>query len=412
MKHLEKDFQRLCLWFILLIISGITPINAQSGAVPVDADNSTFESVDNLMDSIEVSLLTCSPHEEIYSLYGHSAIRWHNLRQQGPGAVTEDFVFNWGVFDFRKPYFIPRFVFGLTDYELGAYPYNYFWPYYKEYGSSVVEQVINLTSAEKIRLKEILVENLRPENKVYRYNYFYDNCSTRPRDIIEKCISGKVEYAQREEYTPSYREMVHQCTRNHPWAAFGNDILLGVRADMKTSLREQEFLPGNLMYDFDRAQIYVDGQYRPLVKERRILVPPGVQIIEQDFPLTPTECAWILMAICLIIVVWEWRRGKTLKYWDALLMLLQGLAGSVLFIMLFSQHPTTSTNLQILLLNPVSLFFIPSILRRRPTHWWKILIVMTALFLLGGIFQQYAEGMIIVALSLLSRAMIHLKVKV
>ena len=412
MKHLEKDFQRLSLWFILLIISGITPINAQSGAVPVDADNSTFESVDNLMDSIEVSLLTCSPHEEIYSLYGHSAIRWHNLRQQGPGAVTEDFVFNWGVFDFRKPYFIPRFVFGLTDYELGAYPYNYFWPYYKEYGSSVVEQVINLTNAEKIRLKEILVENLRPENKVYRYNYFYDNCSTRPRDIIEKCISGKVEYAQREEYTPSYREMVHQCTRNHPWAAFGNDILLGVRADMKTSLREQEFLPGNLMYDFDRAQIYADGQYRPLVKERRILVPPGVQIIEQDFPLTPTECAWILMAICLIIVVWEWRRGKTLKYWDALLMLLQGLAGCVLFIMLFSQHPTTSTNLQILLLNPVSLFFIPSILRRRPTHWWKILIVMTVLFLLGGIFQQYAEGMIIVALSLLSRAMIHLKVKV
>jgi hypothetical protein len=411
-KHLEKDFQRLSLWIILLIFSGITPINAQSGAVPVDADNSTFESIDNLMDSIEVSLLTCSPHEEIYSLYGHSAIRWHNLRQQGPGAVTEDFVFNWGVFDFRKPYFIPRFVFGLTDYELGAYPYNYFWPYYKEYGSSVVEQVINLTNAEKIRLKEILVENLRPENKVYRYNYFYDNCSTRPRDIIEKCISGKVEYAQREEYTPSYREMVHQCTRNHPWAAFGNDILLGVRADMKTSLREQEFLPGNLMYDFDRAQIYVDGQYRPLVKERRILVPPGVQIIEQDFPLTPTECAWILMAICLIIVVWEWRRGKTLKYWDALLMLLQGLAGCVLFVMLFSQHPTTSTNLQILLLNPVSLFFIPSILRRRPTHWWRILTVMTVLFLLGGIFQQYAEGMIIVALSLLSRAMIHLKVKV
>ena len=357
-------------------------------------------------DSIEVSLLTCSPHEEIYSMYGHSAIRWHDLRNS-----EDDVVFNWGMFNFNKPYFVARFVFGLTDYELGVYPYESFWPYYKHWGSSVIEQVLDLTNNEKHRLKEILSENLKPENKVYRYNYFYDNCSTRPRDMIEKCMEGKVEYAQRDDYTPSYRDMVHDCTRNHAWAAFGNDMLLGVKADLKTSLREQEFLPENLMYDFDRAKIYANGEYRPLVKDRRILVPPGVQIIEKEFPLTPMECACLLLACSLIVIAFEWKRKKTFRYWDALLMLMQGLAGIVLFIMLFSQHPTTSTNLQILLLNPLPLIYIPAILRRRTTRWWMILLVMGILFLFGGIFQHYAEGMIIVALCLLLRVLINLKYK-
>ena len=81
---------------------------------------------DNLekYDSIEVSLLTCSPHEEIYSLYGHTALRWHDLHQSGPSAGN-DIAFNWGIFNFNKPYFVLRFVFGLTDYELGIMPFQY-----------------------------------------------------------------------------------------------------------------------------------------------------------------------------------------------------------------------------------------------------------------------------------------------
>ena len=353
-------------------------------------------------DSIEVSLLTCSPHEEIYSLYGHSALRWHDMRQNGLNAGN-DIVFNWGIFNFNKPYFVLRFVFGLTDYELGPIPYQPFCNYYQEWGSSVTEQVLNLTPEEKMRLQAALAENLKPENRIYRYNYFYDNCSTRPRDIIEKCLNGRLEYAQREDYTPSYREMVSLCTRNHPWATFGNDMLLGVKADFATDLREQEFLPENLMYDFDHAQIYAAGEYRPLVKERRIPVLPGVQVIEQDFPLSPMECALILLALTAVIMLIEWKSGKRQVWYDVILMTIQGLAGCVLFVMLFSQHPTTSTNLQILLLNPLPLFFIPSVIRQNVTRWQKILLTMIILYLIGSIFQHYAEGMIIVALSLLLR---------
>ena len=217
-----------------------------------------------------------------------------------------------------------------------------------------------------------------------------------------------MKYQSREDYQPSYREMVRVCTRNHPWATFGNDILLGVKADFKTTLREQEFLPENLLYDFDRAQIYSDGVYRPLVKERRIALKNGVQVIEKDFPLTPTECALILLGLSLLIIVWEWRCKKTVVVWDVLLMLLQGLAGCVLFVMLFSQHPTTSTNLQLLLLNPLPLGFLYSVIRGRDSHWWGIQVILAGCFLAGSLLQHYAEGMLILALCLLLRSGIHL----
>ena len=268
---------------ILLSVSYITPIYAQSAP---NAENGAFVAVESNidpMDSVEVSLLTCSPHEEIYSLYGHAAIRWH----QG----DTDLVFNWGMFSFSKPYFALRFVFGLTDYELAAYPFERFWPYYQQWGSSITEQVLNLTNDEKRTLQRLLGENLQEENRVYRYNFFYNNCSTKPRDVIEKSIEGQVVYEERSDYQPTFREMVRECNRNHLWSKFGNDMLLGVKADLATTREEQEFLPMNLMTDFAHAQIYKDGEYRPLVKEQRLLVPPGVQVIEPDFGLCDDNSA-------------------------------------------------------------------------------------------------------------------------
>jgi hypothetical protein len=198
--------------------------------------------------------------------------------------------------------------------------------------------------------------------------------------------------------------MVRECNRNHLWSKFGNDLLLGLKADLKTNRAEQEFLPMNLMTDFTRAQIYKDGEYRPLVKENRLLVAPGVQQIEPDFILSPTEVALILLAISLAIAVYEWRRKKIAKWWDVLLMTVQGLVGVVLTVMIFSQHPTTSLNLNLLLFNPLSLLFIPAIIKGKRDLWRKVLATMFILFALGSFFQSYAEGMWIVALCLLIRS--------
>ena len=392
MKHLKIIFNALKGVLLTLILVSSTPVAAQEDIPP--------------MDSVEFSLLTCQPHDEVYSLYGHTAIRYHELR---PGGL--DWAFNYGVFDFKKPHFVARFVFGLTDYELGAYPYKYFVKEYRRFGSMVTEQVLNLTDEEKMTLHDALAINLRPENKIYRYNYFYNNCTTKARDIIESCINGKVEYAGREDYTPSYRDMVHSMTRNNPWSRFGNDLLLGIKADWKTDLRQQEFLPGNLLYDFDHAQIYSNGNYRPLIKERRIAVPAGVQIIESGFPLSPLACAAILLAVGIVIFFFEWRKKRAFVLWDVLLMMTTGTIGIVLTLMLFSQHPTVSLNLQIILCNPLPWLFLWPVIRGRETRYWKITAILAVLFLIGSFFQCYAEGIHVLALCLLMQCYANMKIK-
>ncbi len=392
MKHLKIIFNALKGVLLTLILVSSAPVAAQEDIPP--------------MDSVEFSLLTCQPHDEVYSLYGHTAIRYHELR---PGGL--DWAFNYGVFDFKKPHFVARFVFGLTDYELGAYPYKYFVKEYRRFGSMVTEQVLNLTDEEKMALHDALAINLRPENKIYRYNYFYNNCTTKARDIIESCINGKVEYAGREDYTPSYRDMVHSMTRNNPWSRFGNDLLLGIKADWKTDLRQQEFLPGNLLYDFDHAQIYSNGSYRPLIKERRIAVPAGVQIIESGFPLTPLACAAILLAVGIVIFFVEWRKKRVFVLWDVLLMITTGTIGIVLTLMLFSQHPTVSLNLQIILCNPLPWLFLWPVIRGRETRYWKITAILAVLFLIGSFFQCYAEGIHVLALCLLMQCYANMKIK-
>lgn len=355
------------------------------------------------MDSVEISLLTCSPHEAIYSLYGHTAIR---INDQCNG---EDLAVNYGLFSFEKPHFVLRFLFGLTDYEMGIEPFEAFCRQYRYYGSSVTQQVLNLTNEEKWNIVKAVNINYMPENSVYRYNYFYDNCTTRAVDMLTTHLAdAHVVFEGEQQKYPSFREMVHGCLPHHPWNRFGNDMLLGVKADCKTTLREHQFLPANAMDDFRHAMIVgQDGSNRPLVLREEIVVPEGTQDVWKDFPLSPKDVFLIVLAITVLITLLEAYTKKVLWGYDALLMILCGLAGIVLFLMLFSQHPTVRVNLLLLLLNPLPLFFIWRMIRRarkrlpdRQYAWWIILI---CLFFIGGIWQHYAEGIFLLASSLLIR---------
>ena len=368
--------------------------------------NSTFgqESAE-AMDSVEISLLTCSPHDAIYSLYGHSAVRYHDLR------TGEDLVFNYGVFNYRVRFFVLKFMLGKTDYELGVCPFSRFSAEYEHFGSQVQEQVINLSAEEKLRLKYLLAENYLPQNRVYRYNIFYDNCSIRARNIILKSIQGKVEFHERDDYNPSFRDILHAYTADHPWVMFGDDICLGINADKKIGRELQEFLPDNLMYGFSTATIYEAG-FRPFVKETRTVVKPGVQIIERGFPFTPKECAIGLLLLTAILASFEVRYRKLFYVADAVWLLLFGICGMLLTVLAFSEHPATTLNLQLLVFNPLFLFVLVRTARRMRQHrkdnFWKWLILLVALFLVGRTVQHYAEGMMVLACCLLFRSVTHL----
>lgn len=355
------------------------------------------------MDSVEISLLTCSPHEAIYSLYGHTAIRINDQRN------GEDLAVNYGLFSFEKPHFVLRFLFGLTDYEMGIEPFEAFCRQYRYYGSSVTQQVLNLTNEEKWNIVKAVNINYMPENSVYRYNYFYDNCTTRAVDILTTHLAdAHVVFEGEQQKYPSFREMVHGCLPHHPWNRFGNDMLLGVKADCKTTLREHQFLPANAMDDFRHAMIVgQDGSNRPLVLREEIVVPEGAQDVWKDFPLSPKDVFLIVLAITVLITLLEAFTRKVLWGYDALLMILCGLAGIVLFLMLFSQHPTVRVNLLLLLLNPLPLFFIWRMIRRArkrlPDRQYAGWIILICLFFIGGIWQHYAEGIFLLASSLLIR---------
>lgn len=386
-KKLNIFLYRLLLTFILLDISKI-------------AIGNTTNYAETPADSIRVSLLTCSPHDEIYSLYGHTAIRYEDK------ASKTDIVVNYGMFSFKKPFFVARFVLGLTDYEMGIQDFNDFCYEYQYFGSQVTQQEINLTPEEKEQLLKALQDNYA-NARVYRYNYFYNNCTTKARDIILKSINGKIEYKNAIDKSVSFRDLIHGCNANYSWASFGNDLLLGFKADMQTTREEQQFLPDNLMRDFGQAKIVsADGSARPLVKNTEIIVKGNDYAIAGKTKVTPQFVFITLLLLIAAIVVAEFKTKKRFLWVDISLLLASGLAGLILFVMLFSEHPTTSTNLQIFILCPLNLYWAIYIIKnkrneRKLRKAWTFLSIMLCIGLSGRLIQVYAEGMPLLALSLL-----------
>ena len=372
----------------------LTFILLASMSMPVAAD-------DFHADSATVSLLTCSGGREVYEQYGHTAIRFNNNR-------GTDITFNYGVFDFNTPDFVYRFIKGETDYQLGIEPFEYFRSSYARRGSEVREQVLNLTSDEKVRLFQSLCVNFQPENRIYRYNFFYDNCTTRARDMIISHLDGTVEY--RDSLPPTtFREYVHGCSHDYPWTTFGIDLLLGVRADCKTTREERQFLPYNLHDDFASAIIRdSDGSERPLVKETNQLLKAGPVMTGADMPISPHTAMILFSALILLVTAIEQFWLKRIFWWfDALLMFIVGAVGIVLCALFFSKHPTVRTNLQCLLFNPLPLLMLYPVvkhLRKNQGHWWwTVQLILLILCCIGCFFQDYATGVPILACVLLYR---------
>ena len=360
-------------------------------------------------DSVTISLLTAGPGDEVWSLYGHTAIRYHDLR------TGEDLVVNYGMFSFQKSFFIARFVLGLTDYEMGITTMDHFINSYGSEGRWVYEQVLNLTREEKLQLTFALNENYLPENRVYRYNYFYNNCTTKAREMIINHLNVKGYTSDNQWSGNSYREMTHQWTTNHRWTRFGNDLLLGVGSDLKTQREASFFLPDSVRKDFDNIILTnPDGTKRKLVAKATWLIHPKKTIDQSPSTfVTPQIVFGILFAIILMLTIYQWRSQRSLWLLDTILLIATGLAGIILFIMIFSQHPTVRINLQILLLNPLSLIFayhVAKAERKGLSHWyWRLLLAFLALFFIGGIFQDYAEGMCWLGLTMLTRSILSIK---
>lgn len=360
-------------------------------------------------DSIQISLLTCAPGTEVYSLFGHTALRVQNFSRK------LDVVFNYGMFSFNTPHFVYRFVKGETDYQLGVVPYSYFKEEYAERGSSVYQQVLNLSSSEKQHLLHLLEENYRPENRVYRYNYFYDNCTTRARDQIEKCIEGTVVYPDSFSYR-TFRSIVHEFTDGFPWDELGIDLCLGAEADVSIGKRQQMFSPFYMKAYASGAYIIGEnGEKRPLILREEKIV--DVESLAVSSSVSPVWCALALLVLSVMIGWWQWRRRCICWGWELLLFGLQGVAGCIIaFLFFFSIHPTVGSNWLLILFNPLPLLYLPFMIyfsiKRRKDFYHVINIVCLTLFIAIFPFclQEFNLTVLPLALSLLVVSASHILV--
>ena len=364
----------------------------------------------NSNDSIRLSLLTCAPGEVIYTLFGHTAIRYENPSQ------GIDVVFNYGLFSFDIPNFALRFSLGETDYRLGVIDYPHFAGEYAYFGRSVWQQTLNLNNEEKAELIRLLQENYRPENRVYRYNFFYDNCATRPRDLIEKSIDGSLQYADNMTDTntgTSFRDLLHKYSEGHPWSRFGMDLCMGSRADKIINRRLMMFVPFYVQDYFNQARIVnKDGQARPLVLNEEKIIMTGSEEAEQPSDgFTPMQAALLLFILTAAATIYGIRRKKTLWGIDLALFFAAGTAGCILaFLALFSQHPAVSPNYLLFVFHPLHLFCLPCMLnrvrkRKRSRYMLANFIVLTLFILLWLVIpQRFPLAVLPLALCLLIRS--------
>ncbi|HET9431438.1 MAG TPA: DUF4105 domain-containing protein, partial [Chitinophagaceae bacterium] len=225
-----------CLLFLLSCISAI----AQQNDSPTDSC------------TLQVSLLTCTPGQELYSTFGHSAIRVKD------SATSTDIIFNYGTFDFNDPDFYKKFVQGKLLYFVSVDSlHNFLWEY-EYFQRGVTEQVLNLDCITRKELVAALFENAREENKYYLYDFTHDNCTTRLRDMIEKS-SGKI--LKSKNILPgagaTFRNLIHEYLNRggQYWSKLGIDLLLGSHLDRAMTNREGMFLPDYLMKGLDSSTL-------------------------------------------------------------------------------------------------------------------------------------------------------------
>ena len=308
-------------------------------------------------DSIRVSLVTCSPGTEVYAVYGHTA-----LRVEIP-AQGVDVAVNYGLFSFDAPNFVWRFIKGETDYVVGAVGYPMFEREYTERGSSVTLQELNLSAAEKEALVRSLDKNLRPENREYRYNFLFNNCSTKARDKVEEVLRGSLSVGGADSVS-TYRTILHQYTADYPWLQFGIDYLLGLEADRPIGAREQMFAPEYLKSYTAATQLAVSGREYPYVVSEEVVEPLAPQPHTFSFPLAPVQMMVLLLLLTACICALEFLLERRQWWYDMLLLTIQGLMGCVVaFLFFFSGHPTVGSNLHVIYLNPLPLLFMPFIIR-------------------------------------------------
>jgi len=297
-----------------------------------------------LSDQAEISLLTCSPGTELYSIFGHSAIRvWDPVS-------GIDYVYNYGVFDFNTPNFYMKFVKGKLLYQIDRTSFNFFVYGYIRENRSVYQQILILSKKEKEQIFSALETNYLPQNRYYLYDFFYNNCCTKIIDLLESQVKDKNYFLHLDNpANMTFRQNIAIYLSSKEWTKFGIDLVMGLPADKKMSVRESMFLPDNLMNNLNSNSSQLAGNIVTLFK--------GSNISPKRNITNPNRIMWII-SIIIILTTLIIKSEETIIFIDKTIFLTTGLFG-IFFLILWlgTDHESFKYNLNLLWAMPSNVVF-------------------------------------------------------
>lgn len=320
-----------------------------------------------LSDKAQISVITCAPGDMIYECFGHTAVRVFD-----PENNFDD-IYNYGIFEFNKPNFELNFAKGYLEYKLGKSNYMRFLPYYMHGNRTITEQILNLNTEQKQKLYDYLVWNEKPENRYYFYDYFFDNCATRVRDVVEK--ESGIELVTntnfKNELGYTMRDLIKIYAHNNEWSRLGIDLCLGLRIDIVISDEEYCFLPDYYLKTLQSATI--NGL--PIVAKEKT-VYQGVPRTSDPIWTIPLAVFW-LMAILILLLYVKSSKNSIKSAIEILLFSISGFLGFFLLGLWFlTDHFTAQNNLNVLWAMPLHIIlpFLKDKLKRKYLLGYAVLL--------------------------------------
>jgi len=309
----------------------------------------------------KISLLTCDPGDELYSTFGHSAIRIIALES------GQDLVFNYGTFDFNTSFFYVKFIRRTLDYQLSLTTTENFLREYNYFKRNVREQELNLSTEQSQKIVTFLQTNYQPENRKYRYDFFFDNCTTRITDMLETVLGQSLKWNYPTVANDkTFRNLIDEYVYPLPWSDLGIDLALGSVIDREATEAEKAFLPDYLEAAFGSASIIGDGPERPLVSQTNTVYDFQYARGDGINLFNPYLIFWVLAILVAILTFIGFKKKRLFKGFDIGLFSVLGLLGLLLiFLWFFTAHSQTKNNWNLFWAFPGHLY-IAYLLFRKP----------------------------------------------
>lgn len=356
-----------------------------------------------LSPDAQISVITVAPGSSLNDAFGHNAIRIKDP------VNNLNISFDYGRFDFEAPNFYLNFARGKLNYSIGAINYDDFLRFYKWQNRTVEEQVLNLAQTQKQKVYNYLINNYRPENRTYLYDFFFDNCATKIKDVINSAADyGIVFNIPKDFKQETFRALIQNNLNKNSWGSLGIDLALGAVIDKKATPEEHMFLPAYIHEFFESATI--NGTNKPLVKDSRTVYKQKETPNENNFFSSPLFIFGIIGFFILFITYKDYMKSRRTKWIDVVLFGFTGIIGILILLLWFAtDHKATHQNYNLLWAFAINILVIRQLLKETIKPWFvkylKFLVIMLCLLTLHWIIgvQVFAIGLIPLLIALFIR---------